>query len=459
MKDARTCTGANGLGSFFPLLFLAAHLFPILSWDWRGSDMAYCYWGILALATFSLVSGSYRYTLPTIALLFLGSTVVSLPEVPNHRLLLSFFDGAVLLSFVGRRESLGVLSSRIRLMTSATYFFATVAKLNTEFFSEQSCALVFHTHIRDFVPVIPELSARFLAFGGVVTEFLLCVLLLFSRRGAVVTGALVGIVFHTFLALDPVMRFYNFSSVMIFALVVAALPFLSAAGEGRQKRRALFPLRILLLLALCFGVGTILFMDMAYTGFLLLSRLFVIYGLLLFLLVCFGVRRACQRKESEESPGVDGTPGLKTGAFLTLLIIMGFSPYLGLKDRTSFQMYSNLRLREDGGNHLLFGRSLNLLGVLSEQVRLEDRGEEVVLPYYEFYRQEDQGSVPAGQRFMVLKSALLLEGEEYATTNDSLVVKHLKSGKEQRLPTPPYWILHRLIHFSPLEHPDRSCVW
>lgn len=54
---------------------------------------------------------------------------------------------------------------------------------------------------------------------------------------------------------------------------------------------------------------------------------------------------------------------------LALIVLNGMSPVLGLKNRNSWQMYSNVRLEADASNHLLFGRSLDLLG--NERDRVE----------------------------------------------------------------------------------------
>jgi len=53
-------------------------------------------------------------------------------------------------------------------------------------------------------------------------------------------------------------------------------------------------------------------------------------------------------------------------------VLNGLSPYLGLKTRAAFTMYSNLRLEAADSNHLLWPRSLNLLGTLDEPVTILD---------------------------------------------------------------------------------------
>ena len=53
-----------------------------------------------------------------------------------------------------------------------------------------------------------------------------------------------------------------------------------------------------------------------------------------------------------------------------LVLLNGLSPYLGLKTRTAWQMYSNLNLAAATSNHLLVPSSLDLGGYLADAVRI-----------------------------------------------------------------------------------------
>ena len=51
-----------------------------------------------------------------------------------------------------------------------------------------------------------------------------------------------------------------------------------------------------------------------------------------------------------------------------LIVLNGVTPVLGLKTRTAWQMYSNIRLEPDASNHVLFGRSLDVMGAFRDPV-------------------------------------------------------------------------------------------
>ncbi|GEM_PF-6624189 len=55
---------------------------------------------------------------------------------------------------------------------------------------------------------------------------------------------------------------------------------------------------------------------------------------------------------------------------IALMFLNGSSPYLGLKTRTSFNMYSNLRLESGVSNHHFLGPSLDLFGHLADTVHI-----------------------------------------------------------------------------------------
>lgn len=54
-----------------------------------------------------------------------------------------------------------------------------------------------------------------------------------------------------------------------------------------------------------------------------------------------------------------------------ILVLNGFSPYLGLKTDNSFSMYSNLRTEGGQSNHFLMGNLLNLAAYQTDLVRVE----------------------------------------------------------------------------------------
>ena len=68
-------------------------------------------------------------------------------------------------------------------------------------------------------------------------------------------------------------------------------------------------------------------------------------------------------------------------ALVLLALLNGFAPYLGLKIRTTFDMYSNLRLEVQASNHQLVPRSLDLFGLLRDRVAVLDSSDPLLQRY------------------------------------------------------------------------------
>src|SRR5262249_48127880 len=172
------------------------------------------------------------------------------------------------------------------------------------------------------------------------------------------------ILFHLGLGLDVHKRYLNFSSVM-FALLLLYLP------EGAMGRlhdlfadraaafRRTFTLVYLALIAtsLIAGMNSPLY----WIGRWLLWVPYAVGLLIAVVLAC----ALAPRDSRTETVGAGA--GL-AWAVPVLVMLNGLCPILGLKTRTSWQMYSNIRLEADASNHLLVPRSLDLLGALRDRV-------------------------------------------------------------------------------------------
>ena len=133
--------------------------------------------------------------------------------------------------------------------------------------------------------------------------------------------------------------------------------------------------------------------------------------------------------------------------FLFFVGLNGIAPVLGVKNRNSWQMYSNIRLEASVSNHLFLSRSLDLFGYLEQPVDLIDSNSEsfneyrdagLQLPFAELKRLAHNSST--------LEVSYRLNGSQFTHPEDPL-------------PSLPFW-QRPLVWYRPLG-PEVSarCQW
>jgi hypothetical protein len=65
-----------------------------------------------------------------------------------------------------------------------------------------------------------------------------------------------------------------------------------------------------------------------------------------------------------------------------LALVIGLSPWLGLRNRVAWQMYSNLRLEPTASNHILVGKSLDLWGFMADHVDMVSLSDKNLESYF-----------------------------------------------------------------------------
>jgi hypothetical protein len=394
-------------------------------------------------------------------------TLVYLPEVPNHRILMFCMNLGLATTLLGgafrRQDSPSIRAGLTEVFTrlsppvlAAVYFFATLAKLNRDFLDpEISCGTAFLGHITGIFPSLAFAEGSAAIWITIVVEGLLPPALLFrkTRRWAV----LVGVLFHYGVALDLVKRFYNFSAVMS-ALLVASL------GEGllRQSLRALEDrfsrqVRVRPFLSMLrtffavwltglFAFGLLVEPTVAWRVFIGAWSLWTLLGL-------FAIALAVTAVVTPTEIAADATRVPRAAVVVPVLLILanGCGPYLGFKTRTSFNMYSNLRLEADAGNHLMFPRSLDLFGFLADDVELLETNDELLQRNY----------VEKGYRITRFELERHLAGRDFSELH--LVVR--RNGRVETVTSAPQpsfvrRIQWKLLVFRPLG-PEvvRECIW
>ena len=313
-----------------------------------------------------------------------------LPFVPNHWLLTGILSLAIViaaavvclgagLTAVQLGELYQTLTPSVRYSSVIFYFFTFFHKLNTDFLNPStSCAVTFFEQILDPFGLVGLPGAgQAVILATLAAECLLAVGLAVPRwqQAACVLGA----GFHMLLALDAPHIFYNFSAVM-FAVLWVCVPASTAADwtakrEGGGFGRFHFLAVYLLIVGGCWAMPGYSWKVMAY-GF---SGLWLGFAITLLTRAGLGQRRnlflfprAGRRSSAPPTPltSAERFQGRRYRAVLLLLpalvLLNGLSPYLGLKTRTAWQMYSNLNVDAARSNHYLIPYSLDVGGFLAD---------------------------------------------------------------------------------------------
>jgi hypothetical protein len=321
----------------------------------------------------ALAAGHRRGVLDVLACATLTKTVLDLPFVPSHQLLLALLASCWLIARLvaqrAHRDEVSVAVASIRATFLVAYGFAAFAKLNTAFIDPTTSCVTFLA--RSFGASWfdrPEALEGMVPIGIALTilvELGVVVLLLVPRTRAV--GVLVAVVFHSALALDPPMHVTDFAAVVL--LGVAAW----TSAEGR--RRTLERLRAARSIKIAHPAVVALAAVVTATVVAGFRDVFVLWLASMVLLVAAGVLVGgaafsdLRRREGRQAP-------VRTGGWIRVAVAIpvalaalnGSAPYLEVKNDAAWNMYSNLRTTGGESNHLLVRRSLPLATTLTEVV-------------------------------------------------------------------------------------------
>ena len=328
-----------------------------------------------------------------LAIIQLLDVASSLPVVPNHWLL----TGIVSLAIVGAAtagalrggradlqlgELYQTLTPPVRLSAAIFYFFTFFHKLNADFLNpDVSCAVRFLAQT-----LAPVGLTALPGMGPVVIGATLAVELLLAVGLAIprwrYAACLLGAGFHILLALDAPHVFYNFSAVM-FAVLWVCLPAREADRLARRPGGRFGRWQFLGGYALIVGLAWWFPAEAWRVTAFGFSGLWFAFALTLLsraglLGRCHVVQLARAARPSSARPTplapIEARPRLRYGGVMllvpALVLLNGLSPYLGLKTRTAWQMYSNLNLAAATSNHYLIPYSLDIGGFLADSVRI-----------------------------------------------------------------------------------------
>lgn len=426
-----------------------------------GGDLSALWIEETVLALLAVATIVRPGSLPLVTLLALaqiGQVAILSPVVPNHRLILCLVNLAFLLAVAerglgggwARLRSAAILTRFLptaRAVAVLVYAFAFFAKLNRSFLDPaSSCAVQFYGEVRRWLPSFPGGASVDVGviWGTLVTEGLLAVLLVLPKLRR--AGVILGLGFHVALSFDMAHHLVNFTSTMS-ALLVLFLPdaaFERLAGGSPARARAI---RIA---AISSFLTVIVLGFVAATGSRPGAVAYYLTRQALWLGYAAGLI-GLSFMAPAASPGFRGARGWPSGLqamVLFLVVLNGLSPYLGLKTRTTFSMYSNLDLRADGSNHLIVPRSLDLFGFLSDTVTVLETSDPALRSRI----------VETGSRLP------FFEFSSYVNRPAPIEVQYLRGGERRVLDSasgtgmvsPPPWLLRKLLVFQPIGGIARS---
>ena len=305
--------------------------------------------------------------------------VAKWPFVVNHILLESLINATILAAvasvYASRRGS-GLSNSELRehvvsrfapvmtAMVTVMYWFAFVAKLNADFVNpDVSCVTAMYGDLHRRFAFLPDTRvAHSVSIGlTLLVEGLIPLLLTFRRTRPV--AVLIGLPFHFVLGLVGHRTFSGLAFAVYGLLALDQLTaFLQSACDVWQSRtteRQRTALSVMAVVAVTTAVAGLVSADLLgqfrsklgpvaiyqVPWLIWIAWSFVIGGLLTFAII--------RGWRTRTSPS--GTAGSATPAWLwasvAVVVLLGLSPYLGLKTETCFTMYSNLRTEGKWNNH------------------------------------------------------------------------------------------------------------
>lgn len=468
----------------FAWLWSIAALFSLLSrWEWAWT-LVYGFPSPLGLAgllvaicaVLVLIEPASLARLSGLSLSLVFLVVVELPAVPNHRLVLAFVSICLLLAIVGaktsgktgtglREEAWGRFAPSGRWVAILVYFFAFLAKLNSGFIDPaHSCAVEFYGNIRNSTGgILPDSRAMHLGvvWTTLVVEGLLPALLFFRRTRSI--GVVLGVAFHLVLAFDLEKLFFNFSAVMS-PLLLLFLPdryFSNASArwrawsEGRmvstETVSTVSVIGILLLLA--FSIMTAELPSLIDVYVTTVAIFWGVHGIIIFgTIIVFLFHGFRETREVPESDGLK-IRGASQVLVLVMVILNGLSPYLGLKTRTGFNMYSNLRVEPGLSNHWFMPQSPDLLGHLEDSVRIVSTSD----PQWNLLYVETGWRIPYFSLSQRVAKGIPIE---VIYERNGKVFRYMTARADTEPVKPRPWILRKLLIYRPLgDGVEEMCFW
>jgi hypothetical protein len=439
-----SATPAAGLSGFhlFARLWAVAGVFHFLSfagWRWESWPGL-----VLGAATIGVLIFPGVWTFAAMVAVDFASVGWFMGVMPNHILFSWVTNGLLLATFViaWKRRSrnagdFGAEWFRIfapwgRMQVGLLYFFAFFHKLNAAYFNPKvSCPAVMLAEVGQRIPVIPTgpVAQTGVIYGTLLAELLIPILLM--RPETRLAGLLVGIGFHTLLALHTHVGIYSFSVTMIalFAL------FLPESWVARLR----FPRGVQIGLRLAAVVAAVLFGAWCVRHWLAEGATWNwgrpafrvgVVATLVYAVSAFGLVLWLGRRFGRELAGAlpgewRRSPGRSVlWLFPAMLVLLGMQPYLGLRTLMCFSMFSNLQTEGGRSNHLLMPNWTQLTGWQQDLVEVVETNDPVLrriaeenlrVPFMELRRRRSETGAWLRVRFRRAGQAMTFDASDPGT--------------------------------------------
>lgn len=330
--------------------------------------------------------------------------IVDLPNVFNHTLVIGVVGLSVIVWWVlavirssdRARDPWYVYASIAPFLRAAfviVLFSAAISKLNTGFFDTATTCAVW---ILDAIPLvhIPTGLAGLFIVGGVIVEFAIPSLLLFRQTRFL--GILVGIGFGVVTALAghaPFAGFgWSFYLLFIPPATLGRVVVTIRRRIPRQVRHGLMSVSSSPAGGLALGGAGLLLMGLVQIAPPEVAAVVKRYGAslafclwsLAWTVVLLANWRHWFRLPPPRSGGF-GAGHVVFAVALILVVVNAASPYLGLKTRFSFTMFSNLQTEPGRWNHVMLPEALRIFGLQDGLVRFDEVSDPALAAQLESY--------------------------------------------------------------------------
>lgn len=436
-----------------------------------------------AMAIWVLLRARSVWAFLCFTLTLVATLVYDSPDTANHELLFLVAGSAILLAWlqtarragsprhVDATDWLDAFAPVLRTLAIALYFFAVFHKLNREYFDPAaSCAVHLFSIVEAELgfPLVPDGPAvrTAMVYGSLTIETLIPLSLIARRTRPL--GLVAGVLFHTLLG----MNFYAFSTGLFafYALFVPRAVLDGAAGSVRALARRYEVDRLLPYaapaLALVISCGLTLAWPLfqqpetrdAATALARVLRFLWAFGMVSGVagLLLFGEAR---RHWGEAAPG-RALPRGVGWLFPAVVLLTGFSPYLGLRTAPAFSMFSNLRTENGASNHLIVpASSFEIAGYQRDVVSVETtnapaldsfRKRRLRLVYFDFKQRLQQAVAQRALDARPLRVSYWRDGRRYFVPD---------VAKDPVLMEPIPWLQRKLLRFRPVPIRGPLCTW
>ena len=326
-----------------------------------------------------------------------------MPYVSNHWIFSGFVSITLLASifiqiskektfFVSRRALWDIFAPIVRIELIILYFFVVIHKLNYDFFNPAiSCGtdLIKGTMGIGFLN-LPDSILHWNAHATVIIEVIIPLLLIFKKTRYL--GVLIGLLFHNVIAYNNLNGYYDFSSA-IFALYFLFTP----PAFGVELRQTLHRIKgfinhsyhyirhfelkkFVAYIALSFiCIGMVVLLDSIIKDYVLIFwTVFSILYIAVFIKTFLTFQVDAEKQFRISYPILLLIP--------LILILNGFSPYIGFKTENSFAMFSNLRTENGYSNHFFIPANIQIFDFQKDLVEITATSDPVLLGYAQSQR-------------------------------------------------------------------------